>query len=148
MHFEKHQLITLALANLGLGSIPTVEVLRSCENYICQLFCTEYKDAKSLRWHLFKHLKPHQSVENLPSTPGAIEKHVFRAHLQCHVWQQVLVVKPTLLDAKDLEWIQSNGELQMVLTSVAIAPDALIQLVICQCDKSLCTGRCKCRKNN
>ena len=91
---------------------------------------------------LFKHLKPHQSVVNLPPTPGTIEKHVFHAHWQCHVCQQVLVAEPTLLDAKDLGWIPSNGELQPVLTSVAIAPDALIQLVICQCDKSACTGRC------
>ena len=97
---------------------------------------------------MFKHLKPHQSVEALPPTSGAIEQHILRSHLQCNIWRQLLVAHPILLDPTMLGWSRNDMGLKPVLSSVPPAPEATTQLIICNCSKSECGGRCKCRQNN
>ena len=44
-------------------------MLSGCEKVLCQLFNSGFK---ALRWHMFKKLKGHQSVEKLLPTQGCI----------------------------------------------------------------------------
>ena len=75
-----------ALANIGFSDEPSPDVVKGCEKFICKLFSAEFSDADKLRWHLFKHLKNQQSIENLPPTPGSIEQSVHRAHLHTYFY--------------------------------------------------------------
>ena len=66
--------MTHALAGLGEGVEPSAEVVEGCEAYLSALFCLRrhhVTQAKELRWHLFKQLKPVQGADKLPPTNGA-----------------------------------------------------------------------------
>ena len=54
---------------IGEGDSPSEEVLDGCEVFLCSLYCpkgVELSRASSLRWHLFKMMKPEQGVDKLP----------------------------------------------------------------------------------
>ena len=138
-----------ALNELGVGDEPCEQVLSGCEEFICQLFSSKkhvFSRAADLRWHLFCKLKPNQGVEKLPPTQGAMHEHIRRAHIQCNVWQQVLIARPSVLEPTTLGWSQKTGvgELMPVLTRVPLAPESVLEMVKCGCAKSLCSGRCSC----
>jgi len=110
--------------------------------------------ANALRWHLFKLLKPDQGVDKLPPTPGAWLR---RAHLQANIWSQDLVLHPTTLDPLTLGWRKDSDRLLSVLSKEPPAPDAVLQLVRCNCGFSsgkvqssskTCSCRCSCRSNS
>ena len=55
------------------GVEPSAEGIEGCEEFLCALFCPRrhhVTQAKDLRWHLFKQLKPDQGVDKLPTTHG------------------------------------------------------------------------------
>ena len=98
----------------------------------------------------FCKLKPNQGVEKLPPTQGAVHEHIRRAHLQCSVWQQVLIACPSILEPTKLGWSQKTAveELTPVLTRVPLAPESVLEMVKCGCVKSFCSGHCSCKNNN
>ena len=51
-----------------------------------------------LRWFLLKQLTDDQGVDKLPPTQGAWIEHIRRAHVQCNIWRQDMVLNPTFLD--------------------------------------------------
>ena len=144
--------VICALTELGKGQEPTPQVLTGCEDFICKLFNAKdvsYTEAKELRWNAFRTLNVNQGVEKLPPTQGAMVEHIRRAHLQCHVWQEVLVPKPCRLDPTKLGWYrESTSELKPILSKMPPAPESVTELVRCGCSKSLCNARCSCKQNN
>ena len=129
-----------ALTNLGVGESPNSNVLSGCEKLICQLFRTKacsHTQASELRWQQFKAMKGDQVIEKLSPTQGAMHEHIRRAHLQCNVWQQVLVACQSILDPNTLGWNREpNGELKPVLSMLPPAPESAVQVVKCNCEKS------------
>ena len=80
--------VLTALEKLGIGEEPTLTVLCGCEEFICKLLRptrTNTVEAKELRWYWFCKLQPHEGIERLPPTVGAIFEHVCHAHLQSNV---------------------------------------------------------------
>jgi len=145
--------VLAALAGLGEGAEPSAEVVKGCEEFLCALFCPRrlhITQAKDLRWHLFKLLKPEQGVDKLPPTHGAWLEHIRRAHVQASVWSQDLVLDPVIPNPLELGWQQQDGRLVPVLTEEAPAPDAVLQLTRCSCASTdrTCSGRCSCRHHN
>ena len=69
---------------------------------------------------------------------GAMHEHIRRAHIQCNVWQQVLIVHPTILEPTSLDWSQKTGvgELMPVLTRVPLAPESVLEMVWSSVDAS------------
>ena len=64
------------------------------------------------------------------ATQGAMYEDIRRAHLQCHVWQHVLVANSSMLESTTLGWSrEANCELMPVLTRVPLAPRSVLQLV-------------------
>ena len=141
-----------ALFGLGIDDEPSEMVLKGCEELVCQLYNTSkftHTHIKEARWSYFLALKANQGTEKLPPTQGAIHEHTRRAHLQCRIWQQVLVAKPRKLEATALGWSRErNDELMPVLSRLPPAPESLVQLVKCSCGKGECRGRCTCRQND
>ena len=153
-----HPSVISAIAGLGVGTEPSVEVVRSCEEFLTALFCPRHLHitrADALRWHLFKLLKPDQGVDKLPPTPGAWMQHIRRAHLQANIWSQDLVLHPNTLDPLKLGWQKEGDKLLPVLSEEPAAPDAVLQLVRCNCgatrvhlNRKVCTRVCSCKTNN
>ena len=138
-----------ALAQLGIGATPSPGALSGCEQFLCQIFNPNFSSAKALRWHTFKQLKVNQGVEKLPPTQGVIIQHILRAHLQANVWHQDLNANPELLDPTTLGWVLNEDRTyQPVVSTVAPAPEAVVELVKCSCVASRCSGRCSCKSHS
>ena len=142
--------VVSAIQMLGDGDAPS-------EAYLCSLFCpkgTKYSRASSLRWHLFKTMKPEQGVDRLPPTQGAWKQYILRPHLQARIWAQDLIEKPSIPDPLTLGWRNESDRLIPVLSNEAAAPDCVLELVKCGCGANnqaapmKCTGRCSCKKHN
>ncbi|KAG0711912.1 hypothetical protein GWK47_019569 [Chionoecetes opilio] len=149
--------VVSAIQMLGEGDAPSEEVADGCQAFLCSLFCpkgTKLSRASSLRWHLFKKMKPEQGVDRLPPTQGAWKQHILRAHLQARIWAQDLVEKPNIPDPLTLGWKKEGDRLIPVLSSEAAAPDCVLELVKCGCGANnpaapmKCTKRCSCKKHN
>ena len=98
---------------------------------------------------MFKQLKPDQGVEKLFPTQGAIIQHILRAHYQAYVWGRDIVAEPTVLDPVGLGWSEdSNGKYVPTLSDLPPAPEAVVELVKCNCVTSKCSGRCSCKAHN
>jgi len=68
--------VVSSLQMLGEGDSPAEEVLDGCEAFLCSLYCpkgVKLSRASSLRWHLFKMVKPEQGWTNYhqPKGPGS-----------------------------------------------------------------------------
>jgi hypothetical protein len=149
--------VLAALTGLGEGAEPSAEVVKGCEEFLCSLFCPKQlhiSKAKNLRWYLFKQQKPNQGVDKLPPTQGAWLEHIRRAHVQASVWSQDLVINPVIPDPVTLGWQMQDSKLLPLLTKEAPAPEAVLQLIRCNCGSSniestnKCSRRCSCRQNN
>ena len=71
--------VVAATAGLGKDVEPSAEVVRGCEEFLCSLLGSkklQITNAKQLRWHFFKQLKPDRGVGKLPPTPGAWHEHI------------------------------------------------------------------------
>jgi len=141
------------MAGRGEGVEPSAEVVEGCEALLCALFCPRrhhVTQAKDLRWHLFKQLKPVQGVDKLPPTHGAWLQHIRRAYVQASIWSQDIVLDPVIPNSLELGWQQQDGRLLPVLSKEAPAPHAVLQLTRCRCaaTERTCSGRCSCRQHN
>ena len=138
-----------ALASLGVESYPSDQVLSGCEQFLCQLFKPNTVTAKQARWIMFKQLKPNHRVEKLLPTQGAIIQHTLRAHYQAHIWARDILAEPTVLDPVGLGWSKDgNGKYIPTLSDLPPAPEAVVELVKCNCVASKCSGRCSCKTHN
>ena len=100
---------------------PSSANINSCENECVSPFLKSIliSEANHLRWYLFKPFK------NTTTSVG-IEQHITRTHIQCHV------CCPVKLNISNLGWIR---EFTPIMTTIAIAPDALVKLIMCNCGK-------------
>jgi len=149
--------VVSSLQMLGEGDSPAEEVLDGCEAFLCSLCCpkgVKLSRASSLRWHLFKMVKPEQGVDKLPPTQGAWKQHILRAYLQANIWAKGLEEKPVTPDPLTLGWKKEGGRLLPVLASESAAPDCVLELVKCACGATKpsalvkCTSRCSCKRHN
>lgn len=149
--------VVSSLQMLGEGDSPSKEVVEGCEAFLCSLYCprgVKLSRASSLRWHLFKMMKPEQGVDKLPPTQGAWKQHILRAHLQANIWAQDLEEKPVIPDPLTLGWKKEGSRLVPVLSIEPAAPDCVLELVKCGCRGSnqstpiKCTRWCSCKKRN
>ena len=111
-----------ALTGLGEGVEPSAEVVEGCEAFLCALFCPRrhhVTQAKDLRWHLFKQLKPDQGVDKLPPTHGAWLQHIRRAHVQASIWLQDIVRDPVIPNPLEHGLQRQDGRLLPVLNKEA-----------------------------
>ena len=122
-----------------------------CEEFLCSLFCpsgVHIGEARMLRWFLFKQLKDEQGVDKLPPTQEAWIEHIRRAHVQANIWCQDMALHPACLDPLTFGRRSIDNKLLTVLSQIPPAPDSVMQLVRCNCEKSMCSRRCSCRGNN
>ena len=85
----------------------------------------------------------------LPFTIGALEEHIKRVRLQSRVWYQATVMHQQPFELLQFGYYKdTDGQLLPVTTQVLPAPQAIIELVRCQCKTNCSTLKCSCRCNN
>ena len=122
---------------------------------LVQFVCTAYRpkgiqlsSIPELRWHLF--CKYMAESEKLPPTLGALKQHILRAHVQGRVWGQAAVPQQELLDPLQNGYHSDSddGQLQPTTTDVPPAPEAIMEMVRCQCKGNCSSNRCSCKSKN
>ena len=147
-----------AISSLGNGTEPSADTITGCASFLCSLFCRKgvsISEPHNLRWKLFKQQGSDKGVDLLPPTLGAWTEHILRAHCQAAVWEQDLVLHPTILDPLKLGWARDDVGLVPVLSKVPPAPLSVVELVRCKCGASnpsstnnCATARCSCKSKN
>ena len=85
----------------------------------------------------------------LPPTLDALEEHIKRVRLQSQVWYQATVMQQQPFDPIKFGYYKDTRDQMLpVTTKVLPAPQAIIELVRCQCKTNHSTQRCSCRRNN
>ena len=125
------------------------------EEFLCSVFCPEQlhtSQAKTLGWHLFKHLKPDQGVDKLPTTRIVWLEHIRRIHVQWSVWSQDPIVNSVVPDSVTLRCQMQYVKLWSLLTKETPAPGVVLQLIRSNCGStnvettSKCSRRCSCKR--
>ena len=98
-----------------------------------QRFCEKVASKSS-------HVKP----QTLPPTSGAAKYHSLRVYLQIQEWKGSAVgLHPT-----DWGWQECDEGFLPLQTSLAPAPEHLLQVIRCNCKADCSTMRCTCKKHN
>ena len=88
-----------------------------------------------------------QKNEGLPPTSNSLYHHIERANYQTMAWKRCLQPIQELPSPSNNGWEESENEgLKPVLMSQDAAPEGLVELTVCKCQKSACkSNRCVCR---
>ena len=139
-----------ALLKLPVEGDLTQEVKDALEKFVCLKYCPKgvrITSIPDLRWHLL--CKQLAESNKLPPTLGALEEHINRVHLQSRVWHQATVMQQQPFEPLQFGYSKErDGQLFPVTTLVLPAPQAIIELVRCQCKTNCSTLTCLCRHNN
>ena len=136
-----------ALSKLGTRGLPTADTMAAIEKLVCRLYVpnTPIKTVSELRWSLFRK-KQAESVK-LPPTQAAIREAIMRANCQALIWSLDSVPSPDLPPPQEYGWKLEDDQWVPIMTSLAPAPDAIIELVGCGCKTNHCSSnRCNSRK--
>lgn len=138
------------LQKLGQEIDISDDLLEKVEAFVCGLYTDgsecEISKIDELRLHFFS--KKGQRKENLPPTSKSLQHHILRANYQCYVWRHALTGIQDIPDPVGNGWEIVGNELVPVLLGQEAAPKGLIELTVCNCQKTMCAqGKCSCRAN-
>jgi hypothetical protein len=86
-----------------LGSMELTPTVRSgAEKFACRLYIKDCDSINEARQHIFVQGK--KSLDALPSTKDALDKHISRANYQALVWKEALTPSPELPSPTDSGW--------------------------------------------
>ena len=140
-----------SLQMLSTEEEVTETMLATLASFVCAAYSTKgiyIKTISELRWHLFcKHMA---ESDKLPPTLGALRQHVLRVHIQARVWGQASIsLQDSQMDPLQNGYHkESDSQLKPTMTNALPAPEAIIEMVSCQCKRDCFSARCSCRKNN
>ena len=116
----------LSLRSLGDSLQIPQEVMKVCENFVCQLYQSDpvTTDINKVRYNLFcKHAKQN---EGLPPCRDSLTQHVKRCNYQCVVWKSALVAKPDIPPPGGHGWIGTEDGLLPELMTQESAPKEVV----------------------
>ena len=136
-----------ALQMLSQTSEVTEDQLCTLAKFVCAAYLPKevYIDTiPELRWYLFcKHMA---ESDKLPPTCAALKEHVLRAHVQARVWGQADIAQQEFLDPLLNGYIKdADGQMRPITTKALPAPEAIIEMVRCQCKTKCVSRKCSCK---
>ena len=134
------------MAKLGTTPKPYDNTIAAFEKLFCKIYApkTSLTKVKDLRWFLFR--KRQAESEKLPPSEAALREAVVRAHYQAMAWCNDIVANPDLPSPEGYGWERKDDSWRPIMTSVQPAPQAIIELVRCDCKTQCTTNRCQCRR--
>jgi len=118
--------------------------------FVCAAYCPkgiQITNIPELRWYLFgKHMA--ESVK-VPPTTGALNQHILRVHLQARIREQDSKAQQVFLDPLQNGYHRNTGRLLTPTnTDIPPAPNAIMELVWCQCSGNCSSQSCSCKHNH
>ena len=134
------------MKELGQSYTVSEELMVKCEMYVCSLHGKSRADVNDIRFALF-YQKGSESSQ-LPQTKDALRKHTSKANYQAAIWRRALNARPDVQNPQGHGWISMNGYLYTDWMDLP-APEAILELIHCNCITSKCiTNQCFCRANS
>lgn len=141
--------ILLALRSLGRErGLPCQETTEALEEYVCRIYSprTRHTRISELRWYMFS--QKHAEGERLPPTRGTLLPHIWRAHYLAMIWTHADQSNPQLPTPTDTGWTESDGAFWPVICLEPPAPESVLLLIKCACQKGCSTRKCNCNSTN
>jgi len=98
-----------------------------------------------LRWTLFA--RSGKEGSQLPPTVGTLIPHANGAFYNALICRKSTVSSPILPPPTAFSWIEKDGQLAPVFCTLPPAPEALMILRKCGCEKGCKTGACGCKRS-
>ena len=133
---------------LGASFTPSSDLCEALEVFTCHLYEQENcKEVNVARAKLFKAGKC--SERDLPPNKDCLHKHIQRASYQAAVHRRSLECMPDIPPPVNHGWKMAGDGYEVEWMSLPPAPDAVLALVHCGCQKTQCTkGRCTCKQHD
>ena len=119
--------------------------------FVCAAYCPKGIQLSSIpELHWYQFCKYMAESERLLPTLGALKQHILMAHVQPKVWGQAAVPQQELLDPLKNGYHRDrvDGQLQPTTTDIPLAPEAIVEMVRCQCKGNCSANRCSCKSKN
>lgn len=145
-----------SISTLGDVSVGLDEVIKQCSKFILGCYGIANSDSEAdgryeVWMRKIRNVTSAPKLQSLPPTSEALAQNVARAHIQVAVWKNSLDPNPPDLDPLAHGWYMNDGCLAPVMlpSNTALAPDALLKMVKCECkkDKPCHTRRCSCNNS-
>lgn len=131
----------------------SLDLLDKLEAFTCVLYAPKASTTKinELRYHLFCAKKGEIESHQLPPCKDALTKHAQRANYQAGIWRRCLEKDPQVPSPVGRGWKIERGEEveQLVVHWMEgqPAPDAVLDLLACNCAKKCALPKCTCMAN-
>lgn len=136
-----------AIGDLGKSFTIDEETYTACERFICALYGGKGDaDINDLRYKLFCGKNP--ASERLPPNLDCLKKHIQRANYQAAIWCKSLEAMAAIPNPNGNGWILNKSDLLIDWMDMDPAPDALLELIVCNCQGTCGTNICSCYRNN
>ena len=144
-HFVKeNKQHLMALKKLGQSFNTDTELITQLEALVCQVYKSQTESVDKASYLLF--CMGSKEEASLPPTQDALIQHVKRANYQLCIWRHCFESQPEVPSPIGHGWaVESNGSIQYVWMTKPPAPDDILQLSFCNCNKMVCGKRCSCK---
>ena len=136
------------LASIGEEPLAQESELQSCEAFVCSLYTTAKKFAKTDDAQHFLFCQKNKTGDNLPLTSDCLSHHIKRANFQTFIWNTALCPMQNLPSPDRNEWKLEDDVLQPVLTMKNSVPEGTAELTTWGCENSKCSRNCSCKSSN
>ena len=133
-----------ALTKLGCLDLPLPEVIDQAMMFIgsCYNIKGMSNDMSEIRYKVWatkfaRSIATAPKIQSLPPSTAAFTENVKRAHLQTSIWKAALSPDPPQIDPLNYGYIRHEPSKSLLPTTVpngvALAPDAIMTLIRCNC---------------
>ena len=125
------------------------DLYRSLQKFTCTMYCSTpgTSNINELRYRLFCLKRGDVESNQLPPCNDTLHKHALRANYQAAVWRRSLQRCPEIPSPVGSDWCTEDGKLVVDWMGGQPAPQAVLELLSCQCSRSCKLPSCSCIVN-
>ena len=125
------------------------EVMDQLEAFTCQIYAPKAPTSKvnNLRYHLFCARKGEIESHQLPPCRDCLVKHALRANYQAGIWRRCLEQDAQIPNPVGKGWTVDSGQLVVHWMDGEPAPQAILDLLACNCTRTCQLPSCECMAN-
>ncbi|KAG1655497.1 hypothetical protein GQR58_024494 [Nymphon striatum] len=149
-----HDVITGFQEDLGSEWKRKSGLLEKLEEFVCHIYNARAStnSISELRYRLFCAKNGEIESWKLPPCAAALRKHIYRANYQTAIWRRSLEKSPDIPSPVGNGWcmqVEDDSKQHLLIDwlDVAIAPDAVLQLLSCKCSRTCKNPTCPCLEN-
>ena len=149
-HLRKDKQAMDTFINLGKSWDVTQLVNDTLQAFTCHTYASSSKTTKVnvLRHEMFLTKRGEVDSSTLPPCEDSLQQHIQRANYQAGVWQRSLQRNPDVPEPTCHGWVRTEvGSLKIDWMHGHAAPDAVLELLACQCKRECLQERCPCLVN-